>query len=69
MFVFNLFRKMGNSGEEATAFHRIMKNTASANAIVRLESKTDAQNTKYNVLIWAITFAGLVISAAIVFSM
>jgi len=35
---------------------------------VRLESKIDAQNSKHNVLIWAIGFAGLVISAAIIFS-
>ena len=34
----------------------------------RLESKIDAVNTKYTVLIWAIGFAGLVISAAIIFS-
>jgi len=33
----------------------------------RLESKIDSQNTKYNVLTWAIIFAGIAIYAAIMF--
>lgn len=44
---------------------------ASANVIQRLETKIDAVNdtvnTKYTVLIWAIGFASLVISGAIIF--
>ncbi len=58
VFIVNLFTKMGGSGEEATTFNRIMRNTASANTVARLESKLDvqnskidAQNSKYNTLI------------------
>lgn len=48
---------------------------AGSNVIERLEAKFDVQNakidavnSKYTVLIWMIGFAGVVISAAIIFS-
>ena len=44
-----------------------MTSIEAAKIVERLESKIDAQNTKYSVLIWAIGFAGVVISAAIFF--
>lgn len=44
-----------------------MTSIEAAKIVERLESKIDAQNAKYSVLIWAIGFAGVVISAAIFF--
>ena len=55
-----------------------MSNTSAENTVARLEAKLDArfdaqdikldaQNTKYKVLIWAIGFAGVVISLSIIF--
>ncbi len=69
-----LSRKAGLDPDEANELTE-RTNTMSPNtifeqidaSIASLESKIDSQNTKYNVLIWAITFAGIVISAAIVF--
>ena len=71
VFIFNLFRKMGSSGEEATTFHRIMQNTASANIVAQLGSKIDAQNAKidaqdkkYTLLLWFIGVGvGLIIAS------
>ncbi|MYD55936.1 MAG: hypothetical protein F4246_02850 [Rhodothermaceae bacterium] len=57
--------------DEANQLVEILNEMASIEAakiVERLESKIDAQNTKYSVLIWAIGFAGVVISAAIFFS-
>ena len=60
------------SSEETHELVELIETIAATNVIERLESKIDAQhdalNTKYTVLIWAIGFAGLVISAAIIFS-
>jgi len=74
-----LLRKAGHEPDDAVELTELIGNMASANITARLESKIDnrfdsqdakidAQNSKYNVLIWAIGFAGLVISAAILFS-
>ena len=38
---------------------------ASANLIAGLESKIDVQNAKYNVLIWVIGLATVILSAVI----
>ena len=66
-----LLRKSGLKADEANELAEIIGDMASTNIITRLESKIDAnakiQNTKYNVLIWAIGFAGAVISLAIIF--
>ena len=64
----HLLRKFGLKPDEANELTERIGNMASSNIVSRLESKIDAQNTKYNILIWAIGFAGLVISAAIIFS-
>ena len=73
--IFSLLRKLAKEGrqsaEETHELVELIKSMAASNVIERLESKIDAQhdglNTKYTVLIWAIGFAGLVISAAIIF--
>ena len=65
-----LLRKKKLSCNEANQLTELIGEMASENIIARLESKIDAnaktQNTKYNVLIWAIGFAGVVISLAII---
>ncbi len=69
------------SAEETHELVELIETMASTNLIERLESKMDVQNakidiqnakidavtSKYTVLIWAISFASLVISAAIIF--
>ncbi len=73
--MFLLFRKLVKDGEQsAEETHELVElieTMAGTNVIERLESKMDAKmdalNTKYTVLIWAIGFAGLVISLAIIF--
>ena len=72
---FSLLRKLAKDGkqpaEETHELVELIETMASANVIQRLETKIDAVNdtvnTKYTVLIWAIGFASLVISAAIIF--
>ncbi len=69
--MFSLFRKLVKDGkqsaEETHELVELIETMAGTNVIERLESKMDALNTKYTVLIWAIGFAGLVISLAIIF--
>ncbi len=73
--MFSLFRKLVKDGkqsaEETHELVELIETMAGTNVIERLESKMDAKmdalNTKYTVLIWAIGFAGLVISLAIIF--
>lgn len=73
--IFSLLQKLAKEGrqsaEETHELVELIESMAASNVIERLESKIDAQhdalNTKYTVLIWAIGFAGLVISAAIIF--
>lgn len=66
-----LLRKNKLSCDEANQLTELIGEMASEKIIARLESKLDVnakvQNTKYNVLIWAIGFAGVVISLAIIF--
>ena len=76
-----LLRQTTLTADEANQLIEIieeMSNTSAENTVARLEAKfdarfdaqdtkLDAQNTKYNVLIWAIGFAGVVISLAIIF--
>ncbi len=70
--MFSLLRKLSKDGkqsaEETHEFIELIETMAATNVIERLESKIDAVNTKYTVLIWAIGFASVVISAAIIFS-
>lgn len=65
-----LLRKTALTADQANQLVEILNEMTSIEAakiMERLESKIDAQNTKYSVLIWAIGFAGVVISAAIFF--
>ncbi|MCY3615831.1 MAG: hypothetical protein OXH03_12180 [Bacteroidetes bacterium] len=65
-----LLRKTALTADQANQLVEILNEMTSIEAakiVERLESKIDAQNTKYSVLIWAIGFAGVVISAAIFF--
>lgn len=70
--IFSLLRKLSKDGrqsaEETHELVEFIKTMAASNVIERLESKIDAVNTKYTVLIWAIGFASVIISAAIIFS-
>ena len=70
--VFSLLRKLSKDGrqsaEETHELVELIETMAATNVIERLESKIDAVNTKYTVLIWAIGFASVIISAAIIFS-
>lgn len=52
--VARLLRKAGLTCDEANELTEIIGNMASENIIARLESKMDAQNTKYNFLLWFI---------------
>ncbi|MDE2826726.1 MAG: hypothetical protein OXL40_05365 [Bacteroidota bacterium] len=69
--VSRLFRKRKLSCDEANRLTQLIGNMASENIIARLESKIDAnakiQNARYLLIIWAIGFAGIVISLAIIF--
>lgn len=64
---FTLFRKWMDQGSltESETYELVEIQKEMPAESFRTELK--ALNTKYNVLIWAITFTGLVISAAIVF--
>lgn len=75
---FSLLRRLAKEGkqsaEETHELIELIEAMASANLVRQLGAKIDAQsekidavNTKYMVLIWAIGFAGAVISAAIIF--
>ena len=70
--IFSLLRKLSKDGrqsaEETHELVELIETMAATNVIERLESKIDAVNTKYTVLIWAIGFASVIISAAIIFS-
>lgn len=74
--IFSLLRKLSKDGrqsaEETHELVELIETMAASNVIERLESKIDVQiaalNTKYTVLIWAIGFASVIISAAIIFS-
>ena len=46
-----LFRKMGLDPDEATQLSLYIEDMASINTTARLESKIDAQNSKYNILV------------------
>ena len=72
--VARLLREIRLSCDQSTELTELISNMASQNITARLEAKMDAQNakidamgTKYTVLIWAIGFASLIISAAIIF--
>ncbi len=69
--IFSLFRKLVKDGkqsaEETHELVELIETMAETNVTERLEAKMDALNSKYTVLIWAIGFAGLVISLAIIF--
>jgi len=60
-----LLRKAGHKPDDAV---ELIFNMASANIVSRfeskLESKLDAQNTKYNILIWAIGIGTTLIVAS-----
>lgn len=72
--VARLLRETRLTSDQSTELTELISNMASQNITARLEAKMDAQNaqidamgTKYTVLIWTIGFAGLIISAAIIF--
>ncbi|MCY4673296.1 MAG: hypothetical protein OXD43_05945 [Bacteroidetes bacterium] len=69
---YELLRKTGLKGDEAFKLFNIIGDMASTNLISRLESKIDVQNAKidvqnakYNVLIWVIGLATVILSAVI----
>ena len=69
---YELLRKTGLEEVEAFKLLNIIREMASTNIIARLESKMDAQNAKidaqtdkYNVLIWVIGFATVILAAVI----
>ncbi|MCY4672360.1 MAG: hypothetical protein OXD43_01100 [Bacteroidetes bacterium] len=69
---YELLRKTGLTDVEAFKLIDIIGDMASTNIIARLESKMDAQNAKidsqtekYNVLIWVIGFATVILAAVI----
>jgi len=61
-------RKAGHKSNDAVELTELIFNMASANIVSRfeskLESKLDAQNTKYNILIWAIGIGTTLIVAS-----
>jgi len=63
-----LLRKAGHKPDDAVELTELIFNMASANIVSRfeskLESKLDAQNTKYNILIWAIGIGTTLIVAS-----
>ncbi|MCY4673516.1 MAG: hypothetical protein OXD43_07120 [Bacteroidetes bacterium] len=72
-----LLRRKKLAADEANELTEIIENMASANLIAQLGAKLDAVNatmnaqldavnTKYNVLIWVIGFATIILSAVIV---
>jgi len=64
---FSLFRKwMDQGGLSESGTHELTEIQRKMPA-ESFRTELKALNTKYNVMIWAITFAGLVISAAIMF--
>lgn len=68
LLLWKLLKDGRQSAEETHELVEFIKTMAASNVIERLESKIDAVNTKYTVLIWAIGFASVIISAAIIFS-
>ena len=69
-----LLREARLTSDQSIEFTELISNMATQNITARLEAKMDVQNakidamgTKYTVLIWVIGFAGLIISAAIIF--
>ncbi len=72
-----LLRRKKLTADEANELTEIIENMASANLIAQFGAKLDAVNatmnaqldavnTKYNVLIWVIGFATIILSAVIV---
>jgi len=51
----HLLRKVGHNPDDAIELTEIISNMASINIVSRLESKIDAQNSKYNLLIGLVT--------------
>ena len=73
--LYDIMTRAGLDGRDATAFTQLVEEMASANLIHRFESKLeaqnaklDAQNTKFNLLLWFIGIATAILSIAITLS-
>ena len=56
------------SAEDTHELLELIRNMASENTISQIKAELNALNVKFQILIWAITFAGLVLGGAIIFS-
>ena len=70
--VFLLLRTLAKgekqSAEDTHELIELIRNMASENTISQIKAELNALNVKFQILIWAITFAGLVLGGAIIFS-
>ena len=69
---FSLLRTLAKgekqSAEDTHELLELIRNMASENTISQIKAELNALNVKFQILIWAITFAGLFLGGAIVFS-